>query len=252
MRVVQIGELKIGEGKPKICVPMMGKTIDALIVEAQEVSKLPADLVEWRVDHFADWTSFSQVKAAAKAIAQYINVPILFTFRTAEEGGESAIGKEPYKNLLSQAAILPEISLIDVEIYFDTQAVKNIISNVHAAGKFVIASNHDFEKTPPKDEIIKRLCYMEQMGADISKIAVMPQEKSDVVMLLSATMEMYDKYATGPIVTMSMSRTGVVSRVIGESTGSAITFGAAGKASAPGQIPAEKMAELLEALHTIV
>jgi len=80
----------------------------------------------------------------------------------------------------------------------------------------------------------------------------MPQEKSDVVMLLSATMEMYDKYATGPIVTMSMSRTGVVSRVIGESTGSAITFGAAGKASAPGQIPAEKMAELLEALHTIV
>ena len=41
----------------------------------------------------------------------------------------------------------------------------------------MIASNHDFQKTPPKEEIVSRLCFMQECGADIVKIAVMPQSK---------------------------------------------------------------------------
>lgn len=43
-------------------------------------------------------------------------------------------------------------------------------------------------------------------------------------------------YADRPIITMSMAGTGVISRLCGEVFGSALTFGAAGKASAPGQM----------------
>ena len=35
-------------------------------------------------------------------------------------------------------------------------------------------SNHDFHKTPAKDEIIYRLRRMQELGADIPKIALMP------------------------------------------------------------------------------
>ena len=77
----------------------------------------------------------------------------------------------------------------------------------------------------------------------------MPKSTKDVITLLSATEEMSANYAQQPIVTMSMSGMGAVSRIAGETFGSAITFGAAKKASAPGQIPVEDLRNVLKILH---
>lgn len=41
-----------------------------------------------------------------------------------------------------------------------------------ASGAKVIASNHDFDKTPAKSDLIYRLRKMQDMGADIPKMAV--------------------------------------------------------------------------------
>ena len=57
---------------------------------------------------------------------------------------------------------------------------------------------------------VSRLCSL-----DI-KIAVMPQNKRDVLTLLSATEEMVTDYADRPIITMSMAGTGVISRLCGK------------------------------------
>ena len=90
---------------------------------------------------------------------------------------------------------------------------------------------------------------MQKLGADIPKIAVMPQSKEDVLTLLAATEEMNRKHADRPIITMSMAGTGVISRLCGEVFGSALTFGAARKASAPGQMGVEDLAQVLSLLH---
>ena len=113
----------------------------------------------------------------------------------------------------------------------------------------VVGSNHDFNKTPSKDELVSRLRKMQEMGADLPKIAVMPQNTHDVLILLDATQEMYHQYANRPIITMSMSATGVISRICGEVFGSSMTFGAVGKVSAPGQIPVERLNTATEILH---
>lgn len=54
---------------------------------------------------------------------------------------------------------------------------------------------------------------------------------------------------TIPLVTMSMGQLGVISRITGELTGSAMTFASVQKASAPGQINVSDMQMLLEAIH---
>jgi 3-dehydroquinate dehydratase-1 len=90
---------------------------------------------------------------------------------------------------------------------------------------------------------------MQDMGADIPKIAVMPTCKKDVLTLLAATEEMATDYADRPIITMSMGGTGVISRLVGESMGSSMTFGAAAKASAPGQIGVKELDVVLETIH---
>ena len=98
----------------------------------------------------------------------------------------------------------------------------------------MIASHHDFDATPD-DRILRMLMeQMQQGGADVAKLAVMPQSADDVVRLLKLTNDMKQKYPTLPVVTMSMGALGVVSRMAGEIFGSCITFGAVGETSAPG------------------
>ena len=84
---------------------------------------------------------------------------------------------------------------------------------------------NDCNKTPSKGDIVSRLRKMQDLGADIPKIAVMPKCKLDVLELLEATVIMSEQYATRPIITMSMAEQGVVSRLCGEVFGSCITFG---------------------------
>ena len=48
---------------------------------------------------------------------------------------------------------------------------------------------------------------------------------------------------------MSMGKLGAVSRISGEIFGSAMTFGSAKKASAPGQIEVTALQKILEILH---
>ena len=141
------------------------------------------------------------------------------------------------------------MDLVDVEAFTGDEIVTSIISHAHANGVKVIASNHDFDATPEKDEIVRRLRMMQDYGADIPKMAVMPTCKKDVLTLLEATLEMSEQYADRPIITMSMAGTGVVSRLTGETFGSALTFGAASKASAPGQIGVHELKQVLDIIH---
>ena len=250
MNPVVIRDLKIGEGMPKICVPIVGVTKEEIINEAKNIKTIPADLVEWRADWFDGVWNFSEVKDVLKCLREELgNMPLLFTFRTAKEGGEKAIDDVAYAELNKKVAEMEIADLIDVEIFSTEEVVKEIIACAHKCNVKIIASNHDFQKTPSEDEIIVRLKKMQDLDADILKIAVMPNTSRDVVTLLSATEKMVSDYADRPVVTMSMSGKGVISRIAGEVFGSAITFGAAKKASAPGQIAVEELKNVLNIVH---
>ena len=89
---------------------------------------------------------------------------------------------------------------------------------------------------------------MQHLGGDLPKIAVMPQNERDVLELLSATEEFYRLYSDRPFITISMSKLGLISRIGGGVFGSAMTFGAVGEVSAPGQMEALKLKKILESL----
>ena len=250
MKTVQVRNITIGEGRPKICVPIVGQTKADILLEAGTFARIPVDVVEWRVDWFEDVFDTDKVLDVAKDLQAVLkDTPILFTFRTAKEGGEKAISNEAYKALNMAVAKSGYVDLIDVEAFTGEEIVKSMIQEAHSYGVKVIASNHDFDATPEKDEIVRRLRMMQDYGADIPKMAVMPKSKQDVLTLLSATLEMSQQFADRPIITMSMAGTGVVSRLTGETFGSALTFGAATKASAPGQINVNELAQVLDIIH---
>lgn len=243
---VEVRNIKIGEGIPKICVPIVGTTYDEIIDAAKRIKNEAFDIVEWRVDFFEEVFVQDKVKKAAASLRDILDdAPILFTFRTKNEGGQKEIDGNSYTALLNFASTLEYIDLIDVEVLFTDADIQNIITTAHDNNSKVIASNHDFNQTPAHDEIISRLVKMDEIGADILKIAVMPQSKGDVITLLSATVDAEDIVNGKPVVTISMGQTGLISRISGSFTSSAITFGTVGKASAPGQINSNKLKDIL-------
>lgn len=249
-KIYEVRGVRIGEGKPKIIVPIVGKDKEAILEKARSFEGLPIDVVEWRVDFYEDVFDISKVMDTLNELRMVLlEKPILFTFRTKNEGGEKEISMEEYTRLNKVVANSGLVDLIDVEIFSGDEIVRENIENIHGANVLVVGSNHDFHQTPEKDELLRRLQKMQEMGADIPKIAVMPQTPADVLVLLSATYEMVSCFADRPIITMSMSSKGVISRMAGEVFGSSMTFGAVGQVSAPGQIPVEKLECVLDILH---
>ena len=250
MNTVKVRNVVLGEGKPKICVPIVGITKEDIINQAKALANVVVDVVEWRVDWFEGVFELDKVKDVLVDLRKELKeLPILFTFRTSNEGGEKAIDTKDYVNLNKEVAKTGLVDLVDVEVFTGDEVVREIIESVHRHDVKVVASNHDFNKTPSKGDIVSRLRKMQDLGADIPKIAVMPKCKLDVLELLEATVIMSEQYATRPIITMSMAEQGVVSRLCGEVFGSCITFGVVNKASAPGQINVEELNKVLDIIN---
>jgi 3-dehydroquinate dehydratase-1 len=77
----------------------------------------------------------------------------------------------------------------------------------------------------------------------------MPASPEDVLTLLGATADYASRPDARPAITMAMGPLGVVSRLAGETFGSALTFGTVGAASAPGQVDAGALRAALEVVH---
>ncbi|MBR5951003.1 MAG: type I 3-dehydroquinate dehydratase, partial [Actinomycetaceae bacterium] len=218
--------------------------------QAHAARQSTADIVEWRIDFYDNWADTDACCALAGEIAETIGKPLLGTFRTLAEGGNSDITPENYSELLEALADSGAFWALDVEAFLKGLSVANLIETIHAKGCAVIASNHDFNETPPVTEICARLSYMEKLGADIAKCAYMPHSTQDVARLLGATATANQSLKI-PVITMSMGETGAISRIAGSHFGSAATFASLTAASAPGQIPLEDMTEILEFLQKI-
>ncbi len=248
---VKVRNLILGQGRPKICVPIVGQTREEIAQAAEEIRSLPAELVEWR----ADWFEALEDEAAVIQVLEDLRErfgeerAILFTIRTQKEGGQGRISLSRYQELNLAALQTDGLDLVDVELSAGQETAAAIVEAAHRLGKKVIMSSHDFYRTPEVEEMIGALKRMQEWNADIPKLAVMPKSRMDVLKLLTATLTMREQYADRPMVTMAMAAEGTITRLAGETFGSCITFGCASKASAPGQIEVEQLHQVLEIIH---
>jgi len=252
MRTLQLRSVTLGSGRPKVCVPLVGRTIDELRRGVQALVVAELDLVELRIDLLAGSAQQPALVREALGLVRAAlpsGVPILFTYRTTREGGEQPASAAEYTNLLVDAINSGDIDAVDVEMLTTNEDLQAIVAAARAASVAVVVSNHEFTLTPARDEIIRRLVAQQELGADVTKIAVMPTSPRDVITLLDATEEFVATHALVPAITMSMGSLGVVSRLAGETFGSCLTFGAVGATSAPGQLEAGELRSILDILH---
>ena len=252
MNTIKIKNVEIGKGIPKICIPLTGKNREEIIEEMEIVKKSNPDLIEWRVDFFEESDNPESVCYMLGTINDsFKQNPVLFTFRTKEEGGEKSIMSEDYVKLLKEVSERRLVDIVDVQVFWYGEKSEDFIKELKETGAVVLASSHHFEGTPSVREMSDALYTMENRGADIVKLAVMPQSGKDVCALLEATMERKE-HSNKPMITMSMGQSGMLSRICGELTGSCVTFASGKQASAPGQIKADELKKVLGDIHDIL
>lgn len=249
--IIKVKDLLIGDGIPKICVPLNGRSEEEILFQLDLALKEPCDILEWRADFYLTYQDTSEWQPMLSKIRNKTKKPLIFTLRSESEGGQSSLRRSDGLVLLRDVCEQGDVDFVDIELFeedgsLDEAKMEFLVETAHSNGKKVILSNHDFEKTPDMDAIIKRLHAMERLGADLPKVAYMPLSLEDVKVLLEAVRIVSTEFMYKPFVAISMGEIGKVSRICGGTFGSAITFAAAPSpdgqnATAPGQMKASEL-----------
>lgn len=258
IKTLKVRNVELGAGVPKTIVPIVAKTKADILAKAEEITKLPVELVEWRADFYEDLFDTEKLLPTLKDLRKVLGeTPILFTIRTKPEGGEVAPTFEDYSRVNLAIAKSGDADLVDVEMFWGntdwnaeaSEISVKLVEEIHAAKCLVVGSRHNFSDTPDRDSIALTLKHQQEAGADIPKVAVMPKIKADVLDVIDASI-IYGREADRPFLTISMGPLGMLSRVACEFCGSCMTFGAAGQVSAPGQIQVGELKSMLTLIHT--
>ncbi len=241
----------IGEDREiMICTPLVGKNQEEIFTELQKVLSQKPDIIEWRADFFQGIANTNEVlRTAHELTLRAGDTPFIFTIRSTREGGQP-IAISDKEAIVLNAAVCQETNMdyVDCELSNIPEHIKYLRSAASEYGTKIIGSFHNFDFTPDRDFLAGKFAEAEQYRLDVAKVAVMPQKPEDVLTLLCATLEAKKKLKI-PLITMSMGRYGVISRMIGGVFGSSLSFAVGVGSSAPGQVPIDDLRTVLNIIE---
>ncbi len=212
--------------------PVVGSVADAAAWRAVCAAAPACDVAELRADGLT-------AAELAEVDLSRCPLPVLLTVRCPGEGGLNP-------NLTTEdrariaPSLLPHAAALDWEIAH-LAAAPQVVEAAHAAGIPVIASAHDFEKTPDAAYCRALEQQARELGADVVKFAFRLNRYEDIQCGIDLL-----RGASGPMAVMGMGALGAVSRLVYAQHGSALVYGYVGNSpTAPGQWSAELFAKAL-------
>lgn len=218
--MIKVGNI-ILNGVPRVAIVVSDKENNKSIKSAR------ADIVEIRIDQF-ERLDIGYIKD--KIITRRkLNIPLILTIRSKEEGGEKNISDERKFNIFKDVISLGDA--VDIELRFPL--ISKIVNIAKKNKKIVIVSWHDFKSTPNNKILKNILTIAKKEGAHLIKIAAKANKSEDVNRLMNFTQE--NKRMN--IITIALGNIGAISRLVFPLAGSLITYSYINKPFAAGQIP---------------
>ena len=107
---VVIRDCHIGEGRPKVIIPIVEASESKILERALEFSELYIDCVEWRVDWFEQCNDVHSVVSCLQKIRVALKDKLLLvTLRTKTEGGEVSLTHQEYLDFRAEWVDMTEI-----------------------------------------------------------------------------------------------------------------------------------------------
>lgn len=252
MHSIEIKGLVLGEGIPATAVSLTAADVPSCETQLERALDAGVDCLEYRADYFANAHDASALVFCARQLAAHTpRNPLLFTFRTACQGGQATLDAEAYVDLCRAVIADGAVDAIDIESWIGDETVRALCAEARAANLVPVVSHHDFEDTPSVDEMTAMFLHFDELGAGIAKLAVYAHSPADALALMQATDRVRAQADTGPLIAIAMGVHGSITRLVGEWFGSALTFCALDDASAPGQVNLALAKSIMAQLHDI-
>ncbi|XP_044498289.1 bifunctional 3-dehydroquinate dehydratase/shikimate dehydrogenase, chloroplastic-like [Mangifera indica] len=218
-----------------LCTPLMGTTVDQMLIEMRKAKEIGADIVEIRLDCLRNFNPRQDLEILIKQSP----LPTLVTYRPIWEGGQYE-GDENKRQDALRLAMEFGASYIDVELEV-AHDFNMSISGKKPDNFKVIVSSHNFHNTPSSEAIGNLVARIQATGADIVKIATTALDITDCARIFQIMV-----HSQIPTIGIVMGERGLISRLLGPKYGGYLTYGAleAGAISAPGQPTAKDLLEL--------
>jgi len=138
-------------------------------------------------------------------------------------------------------AIEAGAAFVDIELEADARFSDRILRAARSRNCRVIVSYHNFEKTPPRVELVETISRLLASGADIIKIACLVRTRRDSARLLG----LLDTET--PLIVVGMGKKGRLTRLAAPLLGSVFTYASLGigKETAEGQWDAASLERVL-------
>jgi 3-dehydroquinate dehydratase-1 len=231
MNSIAIGQLSIGVPPRIVGTVSLQDTLRNL----DSHQSLPCDIVELRLDRMWPVDDWWMDTCASLESRGY---PVILTLRAANEGGGWNGSMEDRSALLTRA--MPSVSAVDIEL--SNGVSPKIREDAKKRGVTLLISFHDFDRTPPIDELLSRVSEARAEGADIAKIATTVNSAEDIAALSTLTINASKE---SPLCVIGMGSQGVSTRVTLPAIGSALAYGYLDRPSAPGQLPCSMLCRRL-------
>lgn len=213
------------------------ETISQSCLEDIQQNRDSIDIVELRIDQWSPIT-IKQIDTVIHQLKELnLNLKILVTYRTLNQGGKGDVGEKEYVNILKLLIEYGQFEMIDIEwsVDININQYAELIQHAKTEGLQVVLSHHNFKETPSLEELKFIYFKMQKLSPHYLKLAVMPHNNEDVLHLLEA-MNATSKTTIFKVVGISMSHLGLVSRTAQGVFGGRISYGCLGEPQAPGQI----------------
>jgi 3-dehydroquinate dehydratase I len=218
----------------KICVSIATTGDVSLLKEqADSAFSLGADFAEIRFD----FVSSNRMQAAIDAV-KGIRSKAVFTLRSKDQGGKFAGSEQERIEWLKKLAQQKPM-LLDVEL--DTIKENDELADFLEKTP-ILVSWHDFQQTPPSDELAHILSEM-RIYSNYVKVVTTAKSVEDSLRLL----ELYESTTGLHPVIFAMGDAGIVSRILCTIVGNApFTYTSLEKAVVPGQLTVKQMRKLYD------
>jgi 3-dehydroquinate dehydratase I len=218
----------------KICVSIAATGDVSLLKEqADRAFSFGADFAEIRFD----FVSPNRMQAAIDTV-RGIRSKTVFTLRSKDQGGKFAGSEQERIEWLKKLAEQKPM-LLDVEL--DTIKENDELADFLEKTP-ILVSWHDFQQTPPSDELADILSEM-RIYSNYVKVVTTAKSVEDSLRLL----ELYESTTGLHPVIFAMGDAGIVSRILCTIVGNApFTYTSLEKAVAPGQLTVKQMRKLYD------
>ena len=222
----------------RICVPVCVRHSNE-VPSAMSRAAEAADMIELRLDCLAE----SELDSIVRLLPEHLNqlgIPVILTLRSADQGGNASTESAARRHFWASVKKVPGNCLIDLELDLAQELTTD--GELPTEWSSVICSHHDFCGLPADlEKIYER---MSVTPARILKIAVQADDATDCLPIFHLLDRAQNEGRE--LIAIAMGQAGILTRILGPSRGSYLTYGSLDdeSATAPGQLTARELHEV--------